>query len=115
MSQSGVASQPSYEQLLAENAELRANLTLALARIGELEARLAMSSKNSSKPPSSDGLAKPAPKSLRVKSGRGPGRPRGRPGSRWKRVATPDHTQTHEPHTCSRVRGRSGGCAGRGG
>jgi hypothetical protein len=32
--ESGAAPQPSYEQLVAENAELRAALTLALARIG---------------------------------------------------------------------------------
>jgi len=99
--ESGVASQPSYEQLVAENAELRAALTLALARIGELEARLAMSSRNSGKPPSSDGLAKPAPKSLRGTSGRGPGRPKGQAGFTLERVENPDLTQTHEPHACS--------------
>jgi hypothetical protein len=85
------SSPPSYEDLLAENAVLRAlvadltgRLEQALARIAELEARLNMSSKNSSKPPSSDGLAKPAPKSLRKKTGRGPGRPgsRGPPCTR---------------------------------
>ncbi|MFC4610447.1 DUF6444 domain-containing protein [Streptomyces maoxianensis] len=52
----------------------------ARVRIADLEARLPQNSTNSSKPPSSDGLAKPAPKSLRGKSGRGPGRPTGQPG-----------------------------------
>jgi len=75
VSESGRAPQPSCEQLVAENAELRAALVLALARIEDLSARLAMSSKNSSKPPSSDGLAKPAPKPLRTKSGKRAGRP----------------------------------------
>jgi len=42
-------------------------------QVKELKARLALNSRNSSKPPSSDGLAKPAPKSLRQKSGRRPG------------------------------------------
>jgi transposase len=105
VSESGVASQPSYEQLVAENAELRAALTLALARIGELEARLAMSSKNSSKPPSSDGLAKPAPKSLRTTSGRGPGRPKGQAGFTLEPVADPTRRHRHEPHACA-------GCGG---
>ena len=34
-------------------------------RIEELEARLKINSRNSSRPPSSDGLNKPSPKSLR--------------------------------------------------
>src|SRR5512143_482417 len=94
---------PSYEDLLAENAQLRAGLAKALERIGELEARLGMSSRNSGKPPSSDGLAKPAPKSLRKKSGRGPGRPKGQPGTTLRQVEVPDHEVTHEPGAC-------GGC-----
>ena len=43
------------------------------ARVGELEAQIRTNSSNSSKPPSSDGLGKPAPKSLRKASGRRPG------------------------------------------
>lgn len=106
VSESGVAVEPSFErpsygQLAAENAELRAALVAALARIGELEARLAMSSKNSSKPPSSDGLAKPAPKSLRGRSGRGPGRPKGQAGFTLEQVACPDRSVRHEPAACA--------------
>jgi transposase len=86
--------------LAAENARLRALLEQALTRIGELEARLGMTSKNSSKPPSSDGLAKPAPKSLRGKSGRGPGRPKGQPGTTLRQVDVPHREITHEPETC---------------
>ena len=95
--------QPSYEQLLALNAELAARLEQALARIAELEARLGLSSKNSSKPPSSDGLVKPAPRSLRSKTGRGPGRPAGQPGSTLQQVADPDVVVRHVPDAC-------GGC-----
>ncbi|MDG4761282.1 DUF6444 domain-containing protein [Micromonospora sp. WMMD710] len=40
-------------------ADLTARLELVLGRVAELEARLKQSSSNSSKPPSSDGLAKP--------------------------------------------------------
>lgn len=93
--------QPSYEQLVAENAELRAALRVALARIGELEARLGMSSRNSSKPPSSDGLAKPAPKSLRTKSGKGPGRPKGQAGFTLLPVEKADHQFSYDPDACA--------------
>jgi transposase len=100
-------SSSSYEELaadnvrlVAENAELKALLEQALARIGELEARRGMTSKNSGKPPSSDGLAKPAPRSLRGKSGRGPGRPKGQPGVTLRQVEVPDHRVIHEPGTC---------------
>lgn len=66
---------------------LSAELGHARVRIAELEARLGQSSKNSSKPPSSDGLAKPAPKSLRKRSGRKPGGQGGHPGSTSRGVA----------------------------
>jgi transposase len=99
---------PSYEDLLAENAALRAvvaDLTVrveqALGRIADLEARLKVSSSNSSKPPSSDGLAKPAPKSLRARSGRGPGRPKGQDGVTLERLADPDVVIRHVPATCA--------------
>jgi transposase len=73
------------------------------ARIEELEARLNANSRNSSKPPSSDGLAKPAPKSLRRKSGRKPGGQAGHPGSTLAQVTDPDEVIRHEPGAC-------GGC-----
>jgi transposase len=103
VSQPPIPPSPSYEELAAENAQLRTVLAQALARIAELEARLGMTSKNSGKPPSSDGLAKPAPKSLRKKSGRGPGRPKGQPGATLRQVEVPDHELRHEPGVC-------GGC-----
>ena len=70
--------QPSYDELVARNAALevdRADLTARVARleavVAELTAQLKQNSKNSSRPPSSDSpFAKPAPKSLRGKSGR---------------------------------------------
>ena len=91
---------PSYEELAAENAQLKTVLAQAVARIAELEARLGMTSRNSGKPPSSDGLAKPAPKSLRGKSSRGPGRPKGQPGTTLRQVEVADHEIGHDPAVC---------------
>jgi transposase len=79
---------------------LSAELGAARVRIAELEARLGQSSKNSSKPPSSDGLAKPAPRSLRKRSGRKPGGQGGHPGSTLAPVAVPDEVIAHEPGCC---------------
>ena len=42
-------------------------------RLEKVERRLGQNSRNSSKPPSSDGLAKPAPRSLRKRGARKPG------------------------------------------
>lgn len=46
--------QPTYEELLKENNELKALVQQLLERIADLEAQLNNNSKNSSKPPSSD-------------------------------------------------------------
>lgn len=92
------------EQLLALLAERDVALAqwdaliAALAgRVGELEARLGKNSQNSSKPPSRDGLAKPAPKSLRKPSGRKPGKQQGGQGFRLQPRAAPDEVRTHAP------------------
>ena len=97
---SAESSVPSYDDLVVRNAELAAGLERALARIADLEARLKLSSSNSSKAPSSDGLAKPAPKLLRGRSGRGPGRPKGQDGVTLERVADPDVVR-HRPQVCA--------------
>ena len=51
---------------------LRAQVQALTAQVAELRARLSQNSRNSSRPPSAEGLAKPAPKSLRKKTGRRP-------------------------------------------
>jgi transposase len=71
------------------------------ARIAELKRQLAASSRNSSKPPSSDGLDKPAPQSLRGRSGRRPGGQPGREGRTLRQVSTPDEVVVHEPGACA--------------
>jgi hypothetical protein len=94
-------SRPTYDQLAElviqraqEIARLKAHILLQDARIAELERRLASTSRNSSKPPSSDGLAKPAPKSLRGTSGLKPG---GQPGHRGKNPVPGRRTRRGAP------------------
>jgi hypothetical protein len=92
--------------------QARAELTEARERIAELEARLRQNPRNSSKPPSSEGLGKPAPRprSLRKKSGRKPGGQDGHKGTTLAQVARPDREARHEPGCCGRC---GAGLAGR--
>src|SRR4051812_1582985 len=72
------------------------------AEVAELKRQLGQNSRNSSRPPSSDSpFAKPAPKSLRGKSGRKPGGQQGHPGSTLAQVADPDERLRHEPGRCA--------------
>jgi len=80
---------------------LREQLEVLRAEVAGLRARLGANSRNSSRPPSSEGLARPAPKSLRGKSGRKPGRPKGQPGATLAMTADPDEVICHEPRRCA--------------
>lgn len=74
--------------------------------VADLKRRLAANSRNSSRPPSSDGLAKPpVRKSLRRPSGRKPGGQPGHDGGRLSPVAAPDEVLTYSPESCD-------GCGG---
>jgi transposase len=84
-------------ELMARVQVLTAEMAALTAKVIELEGRLAQNSRNSSKPPSSDGYGKPKPKSLR-KAGQNPtGGQKGHPGHTLKKTDSPDHIVTHAP------------------
>ncbi len=83
------------KEAMRSNPDAVVDLILNLEkRIEELEARPKMNSTNSSKPPSSDGLNKPSPKSLRKKGTRTTGGQLGHEGKTLEQVRNPD--QSHE-------------------
>ncbi len=75
--------------------DLMTQMGVMQERINQLEGRLACSSRNSSKPPSSDGYAKPAPKSLRQSGQKLTGGQKGHPGSTLRQSASVDETVSH--------------------
>ena len=80
-----------YTELKEENAELK-------ARISELESQINSNSRNSSKPPSSDGYQK-KPAFPRKKKGKQGGQ-QGHQGRTLKQVEHPDKTVKHKPGPC---------------
>jgi transposase len=70
------------------------------ARVQALEDRVSKNSHNSGKPPSSDGLSKPAPKSLRKRHGKKTGGQPGHEGNTLKAVAHPDRILVHVVKEC---------------
>jgi Family of unknown function (DUF6444) len=93
-------------ELRVVNAEQARMIIEVQGRVAELERRLAKDSSTSSKPPSSDGLAKrPAPARQRRAGGRRPGRQPGTPGAHLAQVPDPDEVVVHAPERCA-------GCGG---
>jgi len=89
--------------LRAEITGLRELITGLQTHIAELERRLGLNSSNSGKPPSSDGLKKPARvRSLREPSGKTAGGQKGHPGETLRQVETPDAVVDHYPAACAR-------------
>lgn len=72
---------------------LQAQVKEQSAKIKELEEKLSKNSRNSSKPPSSDGMNKPKPKSMRKSSGKSSGGQKGHEGTTLLQVKNPDKTE----------------------
>lgn len=91
----------SKEEIIAQQAkqiaELQASLQAAMREIAELKALLAQNSRNSSRPPSSDGLRKaPAPAPAFPRSpGKARGGQKGHQGDTLKMVAQADQVVLH--------------------
>jgi transposase len=81
--------------------ELQKTVAAQAAEIQELRDQLAKNSRNSGKPPSSDGLRKPRTRNLRKKTGRRSGGQKGHTGQTLEMVEQADHVQTHQAIQCS--------------
>lgn len=95
------------EQLLQQVNSLTTTISAQTALIAqlnqtiqELKEQINKNSKNSSKPPSSDGFKKPSPKSLRKASGKKAGGQEGHPGTHLAVIADPDDVIGHMPSAC---------------
>jgi transposase len=88
------------EALIAIILTLQQQVREQAAIIQALRDQVAKNSRNSGKPPSSDGLKKPRTRSLRRKTGRRSGGQKGHQGHTLRQVEQPDHVQVHEVPTC---------------
>lgn len=98
-----VSSRPSYAELQELVEAQAARIAELEALVAELRSRLDQNSRNSSRPPSSDGYAKPTVdknRSLRRRSGRKPGGQAGHDGHHLERREDPDRAVLHRLEVC---------------
>src|SRR5436190_17466645 len=88
------------EQLQSVVAAQQEHIAMLSARVKELEDQRQTNSRNSSKPPSSDGYSRP-PRSLRQRSGKRPGGQPGHTGRTLQLVEEPDTVVVHSPAVCA--------------
>jgi transposase len=87
-----MAEKTAYETTIKKQQETIAQLT---AKVDELEKKLNINSRNSNKPPSSDGYKKP--KNLRIVTGKKVGAPSGHEGKTLELKDKPDETYVMQP------------------
>jgi transposase len=83
--------QQQVESLRQQLDAVQQQVKMLQQKVASLEAQLQQNSRNSNKPPSSDGFKKPSPKSLRKNGERKTGGQQGHSGHTLKKVANPDH------------------------
>lgn len=91
----------SMVMLAEENAALRDRCDRMAEQLAELQRRLDQNPRNSHKPPSSEGYAKPPPRSRREITDRSSGGQPGHLGRTLRQVPKPDERVIHRPRTCT--------------
>jgi transposase len=88
---------------VSENALLRAQVAMLESKLADLEERLGRNPRNSSMPPSAEGLSKPPTPSRaeRRAAARKQGKQPGAPGKHLAQVVNPDEVVSHAPASCT--------------